>query len=354
MRGKWRGLLTVTVCLSLVLTWGIGMQAAFKEEKTARELDELLGSVKSIVIENAAVGNDGGIPREGPRTLVEWREYDYKGNRVRTITYDKSGLVEKQQHWIRDGAGRCIETTVHKGDGTLESRSVYAYDSLGRQVEEARYRGDGSLDARWLYVYAENGNIVDASLVRGDGSLSMKLLTKYNEKEEQVETESYLYLGPLTVYYKYVNRYDANGHRIEQVSYGADGSQKGKMTWAYDGRGNLFEHASYKQGGILEYKFVYSYDAYGRKVATVSYKQGPLPGIEKLWGKTLYQYDGEGRLTRESHYDADDKIEKVYGYEYDRVGNWVKKTECKAIAGAGEPRVEPVQVTYRAITYYEP
>ncbi len=348
MGRKWNSLSVLLVCLILLLTCGLGGQAASNEENITDKTNTLLGSIKSIVTETASISND-----EKVRILVKSTEYDHKGNRIQEGKYDENGLIEYQRYWTWNDMDQCIETKHYGKDGNLEYRFEHTYDSLGREIEKATYLDDDTLESRVVSIYDENGNLIDLSHFRGDGSLSMKFLMKYDERGQEIESESYMYIASLTIYFRTVYKYDAYDHQIESLTYGADGSLKDKETWAYDGNGNVFESARYKEGGILDYKFTRSYDSFGRVLAEAFYTQGPLPNIEVLLDKKLYEYDKKGHLICESIYNADNQLTKVYEYEYDSVGNWITKTEFAAIEVAGKTELEHGRVTYRTITYYD-
>ena len=42
-----------------------------------------------------------------------------------------------------------------------------------------------------------------------------------------------------------------------------------------------------------------------------------------------------------------------YGYDYDERGNWTKRRAFKQTMNRGLPEYEPVEVTYRVITYFQ-
>ena len=70
--------------------------------------------------------------------------------------------------------------------------------------------------------------------------------------------------------------------------------------------------------------------------------------IEKgtLYRKHTYKYDEKGNKIEENKYDRDGNLyyKLTYKYEFDAVGNWIKKTEFK--------KGKPYQISEREIEYY--
>lgn len=71
-------------------------------------------------------------------------------------------------------------------------------------------------------------------------------------------------------------------------------------------------------------------------------------------GKEEYKYDKKGNLTEMTLRNDQGRIlsREVYTYEFDVVGNWNKKITSLVIYEGGKLSYEPVEVTYRSISYY--
>jgi hypothetical protein len=93
------------------------------------------------------------------------------------------------------------------------------------------------------------------------------------------------------------------------------------------------------------------YDPAGRRVENATY-----PVVSSLAGEETNSYDERGNLAETTLRDAAGRIlsRTLYAYEFDQRGNWTKMTASLAIVGPAGPALEPVEVTYRAITYYSP
>jgi len=95
---------------------------------------------------------------------------------------------------------------------------------------------------------------------------------------------------------------------------------------------------------------VTTYDTNGRKVDTVAHPvEGSAPS-----GKEQYRYDDQGNIVEMVVRGNDGSIlsKEIYQYEFDELGNWKKMTTSVAVYEDGKLSFEPVEVTYRTITYY--
>lgn len=71
-------------------------------------------------------------------------------------------------------------------------------------------------------------------------------------------------------------------------------------------------------------------------------------------GKEEYKYDNKGNLTEMTLRNDQGRIlsREVYTYEFDVVGNWNKMITSLVIYEGAKLSYEPVEVTYRSISYY--
>jgi tetratricopeptide (TPR) repeat protein len=109
-----------------------------------------------------------------------------------------------------------------------------------------------------------------------------------------------------------------------------------------------------KNGNVTEaprvLREVTTYDPRGKKVDTVAY---PIDG-ETLPGKEQYKYDDKGNIVEMQLRSSDGRLlsKEFYKYQMDEVGNWKKMTASLAVFQEGQLSDEPVEVTYRTITYF--
>lgn len=92
-----------------------------------------------------------------------------------------------------------------------------------------------------------------------------------------------------------------------------------------------------------------TYGIKGNRIENTSY---PLGG--GLVGKEEYKYDQRGNITEMTVRDDRGSIvnREAYSYEFDKLGNWTKMVTSLVVFENGELKREPVEVTYRTVTYY--
>lgn len=92
------------------------------------------------------------------------------------------------------------------------------------------------------------------------------------------------------------------------------------------------------------------YNLEGKRIENKYY---PVAESHKPLGKEEYKYDDRGNVTEMTLRDQNGAIlsREVYAYEFDKVGNWNKMITSLMVYEDGL-RYEPVEVTYRTISYY--
>lgn len=92
-----------------------------------------------------------------------------------------------------------------------------------------------------------------------------------------------------------------------------------------------------------------TYGIKGNRVENTSY---PIAG--SLVGKEEYKYDERGNITEMTVRDDRGSIinREAYTYEFDKLGNWTKMVTNLVVFENGELKREPIEVTYRTVTYY--
>jgi TonB family protein len=109
-----------------------------------------------------------------------------------------------------------------------------------------------------------------------------------------------------------------------------------------------------KNGALAEQSRVLlevaAYDLKGTKIENAYF---PVNG-ETLTGKEVYKYDEKGNISEMTLQSADGSLlsKETYTYEYDMLGNWTKMSTSVAVVAGGKLSFEPVEITYRTITYY--
>ena len=92
-----------------------------------------------------------------------------------------------------------------------------------------------------------------------------------------------------------------------------------------------------------------TYGIKGNRIENTSY---PIAG--SLVGKEEYKYDERGNITEMTLRDQQGAIvsREAYSYEFDKFGNWTRMVTSLVVFENGALKREPVEVTYRTVTYY--
>lgn len=92
-----------------------------------------------------------------------------------------------------------------------------------------------------------------------------------------------------------------------------------------------------------------TYGIKGNRIENTSY-----PLKDGLVGKEEYKYDERGNITEMTVRDDRGAIlsREAYNYEFDKLGNWTKMVASLVVFENGELKREPIEVTYRTVTYY--
>lgn len=161
-------------------------------------------------------------------------------------------------------------------------------------------------------VYDEEGEVLTGYASERDES-GNKVMFSYYGTEREVSTTG-------------EHRYDANGNEIEYEYKACDSdgniSSFSHETWAYDADGNKIEYISYDEDGNISSKTVRKYDAFGNETEFANYNSDG-----ECIKKRIQDYDERGNLIREIWYDSNGRYDRKWEYDYDERGNKIKGTK---------------------------
>jgi Flp pilus assembly protein TadD len=116
-------------------------------------------------------------------------------------------------------------------------------------------------------------------------------------------------------------------------------TESAKLEWK---SGRVFE-------GARQLVEVTTYDVAGKRIENSTYPVASAPV-----GKEEYEYDAKGNIVAMTMRADNGSVlsKETYTYEFDRFGNWTKMVTNLVVFEGGELKREPVEVTYRSLTYY--
>ena len=291
-------------------------------------------------------------------------------NADHTLTEEDIGLIDIREF------NRMGSTTMSKRysptTGTL-TKFVHIFDENNDLRVSRQYNIDGfvgktihhPLEVR-RYVYDANGN------------LSGETIRAYDEKGRLVERrfsnnyrETFRYVGNITYSYMYnadgelrwfvSEERDNMGRVILELHYTTDGRIASTRQSEFDDRGNILWSRRWNMAGTLqEYRF-FVYNRRGHLIESgfrdsnnsiTTYRRDRRGNLLESFRvrcdndtrRDTFTYNRAGLLIEWSFYD-NGVLRRRTTYEYDAVGNWIKKTNFNE-----ENRKT---VTKREIQYYE-
>ena len=116
-------------------------------------------------------------------------------------------------------------------------------------------------------------------------------------------------------------------------------------------RAKVFVRSGKRVEGARELLETTTYDYQGNRIDNSYY----VVSASSYTGKEEYKYDDQGNIIEMTVRDRDTGSilsKEIYRYELDAVGNWTKMKTFLVVFEAGKLSYEPIDVTYRNITYY--
>lgn len=294
-------------------------------------------------------------------SVVFYREYTYDDNmRVLTdIKYSADGTeIEKTVCEFEDAEnGEPISCTErYYENGELKTVQVYnyvdnalsstSYYENGVKVREEYWTGDVA-----YYHYDPNGELFCYEIEEGWGS------RRYYDAEGNELTINEYYKLTYTV-----EEYDDSGKCIKKTEYNVEKQVQSIITFTYDENGNLASELktdnsnmkvwekTYKNGvlyseslyknGLLDIENVYyengnlqekttHYQGMYNKIVEVFHENGKLSKLisyDYSGAYTVSHYNDKELCIESESFDAEDKLQKAYRYEYDEKDRIVKQS----------------------------
>jgi len=259
------------------------------QEAGLSQAGDLVGPVKTVRVDRAAVIKKSDKFEEGPRTQMAFSTYDQAGRLFQSLIGLRGGSTFKTyKAQYADDQNRVEE--VYGGVAAPDVKFVTLYDPANRKAEATEFDAKGKPAGRTAYAFDDSLRVIDE--------------IRYDRKGQLLERTQFTY-GAGTVEqshsqgqaaYRTVITLNAQGRPVDEKYYRPDGSLIVRTHRAYDERGNCIDELIDTGAGGLHWR---------------------------------------------------------YGYEYDARGNWTVRKTTRQTLNDGLPEYEPVEVVYRGISYYE-
>ena len=253
---------------------------------------------------------------------------------VQSVETRESLLVQTDRY---DPVGRLIERIQGGGEtsqGLWPLRFVYTYDQAGRRTAEVVQDARGAVVKETRSVYDDRGNRSAELAAWGDGTFENVSLYEYDEAHRLIRG---LHYNGVQVINRNLYTFDGAGRLVRE---------RFERNYRYDAAGNQIVMTDRFDAG---YEVAIAYDEQGHvREKAVSDLRG------RRQGRSEFRYDEQGNQNEERILNADGQVtdRKVYHYEYDVVGNWIKEALQWWDMADGRERLKQSHVRERSITYH--
>ncbi len=206
-----------------------------------------------------------------------------------------------------------ITDDVNKKNRRISETSEY--NKLGNLIKKVRIDYRGNPDSITVYGFIDGKRVSKSGYVKYPYNPPPPMAAPSAQAEPPADSRYSM---------SYEKKYK-DGKLVEEVLYRSNGKVITRTTYEY--KDNQYEQSVYTADSKLNQKYVYVIDKNGQIVQRSDFDVLP----NKPYGDKKYSYV----------------------YEYDKQGNWIKKTTSKEVTENGKTFFKPLYVYYRTITYYE-
>ena len=252
--------------------------------------------------------------------------------------------------WVTNGELLAKKSWYERG--SLQNWFQYTYDAAGRLTKEEWFASDGRRTQEISHVYDEAGNETESvtSLFLYSDVIATRIRYERNEAGDLMAEENYNNLGNLDSWDAFhyddgklaeKKHYEAESTEPSQptIAYGSSaggdgvgasfGARKGKLTeqtlYEYDADGNLTKETVLDGYGVVIKWTELTYDAAGHEIR---YREFIGNGPIKEWHDSVY--DETGHLVKTVTYNGDNTVDTWTEYQNDAAGHPMKATDFRS------------------------
>lgn len=274
--------------IGIILLFSVLTSCSKKESKNDLEIAGLKGKVKSItIIESLSSDNE--------MYIGEIHKYDLLGYEVEKEEFYNG---EHNVKYTRDNNNNIIEEKGYgvNAEGFIDDWMIKNKFNHENKLIESTHLSDNKIGAIYEFKYDDNGNLISEHRTYPKDYANEDITSyKYDENNNIIEmvTKTSVLKDSYSSYRKLVFKYDNKNNKIYESKADENGKTGISIEFKYDNNNNIIEEVnSYKD----EKRFI-----------------------------TKYQYN-EDKLTEEKRLNTDGSIEWTISYDYDKEGNWIKKS----------------------------
>ncbi len=183
----------------------------------------------------------------------------------------KSYLWSESAYVVKNGNYVSAIGYIYDENGKVEAKSETTFNSAGEIEKDVVYRDDGAglvLSYTRTAEFDANGNMT-------------KLMYDYADTGSGAQNETTIY------------EYDANGNRVKGTTYN-NGVAMYEYTYQYAGENMTLQETKNLKEGYVSSRTEYKYDADGNRIESMSYYSSTYNGNREMQpsSKTTWQYNG--------------------------------------------------------------
>jgi YD repeat-containing protein len=226
------------------------------------------------------------------------------------ITYGEDGTVEQTTTYTYDANGNELSSVTTDAEGNTLYSSTKTYTAEGWLESSVEDWGEST---DWeSYTYDEHGNPLTYQSGSGDDVWTDAVYENSYDNGALVEIKTYLD-GNL----HWVERFDAAGNLLEEISYDYDGNEDSRDVYTYE-NGRLVKKVII-YAGEESFREEYSYNDAGQLTQKSSFDEGEFQGSE------VYTYEN-GSLVKLELYDHEE-LEGQYLLSYKKANVTAEQAE---------------------------
>ncbi len=235
--------------------------------------------------------NTENLPVEERIFIGNLKSSGYKSCRLRKYYYNDGDLIERQG--------------INLKSKDIEYRSLFKYDSTKNIIEELHYTAPAVL-RKWL--------------------LSFKIPINKNDQD-------------LILFARSTYKFDNYGNQIEYREFNYDGSLKRKRDtdYRYDRSGNILMESNIDNITVNS-TYEYKYNRDGKRIKQICRINGELDYLRE------YVYNNQGHLVKETMYDENMQVERLFRNTYNELGLHISSESLHKLDGGGESKSRTVTV----------
>jgi hypothetical protein len=263
----------------------------------------------------------------------------YKGRekKQQTLQYINGAVgIKIDYDWDKSGKDNTAITRRNTDNSQIDRIEMkYQGNKLAQKIT---YNAQNNPNDKVAYIYDSKGNVIQEDIYLASEYVQYKQINKYDKKNNKISEARYDKNSKLL--YETVSKY-AGKNLIKKYTTNDKGVVEYSEDFTYDDKGNMLTQLIYEKFENSKTLNTYAYDAKGNKTEWNVTKDG------KPFMKAVFSYDDKGNTTVISVTDPSGKEvdKREYTYEYDKKGNWIKKTvKLKGV---------PQFIAERQITYFD-